>query len=67
MWEGQGGRSLRTAISWAAFSRGMSVETVEGDGFLAVRKVDERRTREGKPVSSQDGQRRRGRPPKQRE
>jgi hypothetical protein len=64
---GQSARGLRTAISRAASSRGMSVETVEGDGFVAVRKTDESRTRRGKSVPSQDGQRRRGRPPKRRE
>jgi hypothetical protein len=43
-----------------------AVETVEGDGFVAVRKVDAPRSRKGKPASSQDGQRRLGRPRKQR-
>src|SRR4051794_17726345 len=33
--EGQSARGLRTAISRAASSRGMTVETVEGDGFVA--------------------------------
>src|SRR5215211_4579055 len=56
--EGQGARGLRVAISRAATSRGMSVETVEGDGFVAVRKVDEPPSRKGKSASSQDGQRR---------
>ena len=65
--EGQSARGLRTAISRAATSRGLTVETVEGDGFVAVRKADEPRNRKGKPASSQDGQRRRGRPPKRRE
>jgi hypothetical protein len=65
--EGQSARGLRTAISRAASSRGLSVETVEGDGFVAVRKVDEPRTRKGKQAPSQDGQRRRGRPPKRQE
>jgi hypothetical protein len=65
--EGQSARGLRTAISRAASSRGMSVETVEGEGFVAVRKADEPRTRNGKQASRQDGQRRRGRPPKRRE
>jgi len=37
-----------------------------GDGFVAVRKVDEPHTRKGKQTPSQDGQRRRGRPPKRR-
>ena len=65
--EGQSARGLRTAISRAATSRGLSVETVEGEGFVAVRKVDEPRSRKGKQTSSQEGQRRRGRPPKRRE
>jgi hypothetical protein len=65
--EGQSARGLRTAISRAAGSRGMSVETVEGNGFVAVRKADEPRTRKGKQAPPQDGQRRRGRPPKRRE
>jgi len=64
--EGQSARGLRTAISRAAGSRGLSVETVEGDGFVAARKTDEPRTRKGKPGSSTEG-RRRGRPPKRRE
>jgi len=62
--EGQSARGLRTAISRAATSRGLTVETVEGDGFVAVRKADEPRTRKGKSSSTQVGQRRRGRPPK---
>ncbi len=53
--EGKNARGLRTAISRAASSRGMSVEMVEGDGFVAVRKVDEPRTRKGKSASTQDG------------
>jgi hypothetical protein len=64
--DGQSARGLRTAISPAAASRGLSVETVEGDGFVAVRKTDEPRTRKGK-LSSPEGQRRRGRPPKRQE
>jgi hypothetical protein len=40
------------------------VETVEGDGFVAVRKVDAPRARKGKQAPSADGPRRRGRPPK---
>ena len=64
---GQSARGLRTAISRAATNRGLTVETVEGDGFVAVRKVVELRTRKGKQASSQDGQRRQGRPPKRRE
>jgi hypothetical protein len=65
--EGQSARGLRTAISRAASSRGLSVETVEGDGFVAVMKVDESRTRRGKQAPSTEGQRRRGRPPKPQE
>src|SRR5215207_4381705 len=49
--EGQGARGLRAAISRAATSRGMTVETVEGDGFVAVRKTDEPPTRRGKQAS----------------
>src|SRR5215208_2638612 len=64
--EGQSARGLRTAISRAATSRGLTVETVEGDGFVAVRKADEAGTRKGKQVPS-EGQRRRGRPPKRQE
>ena len=63
---GQSARGLRTAISRAATSRGLTVETVEGDGFVAVRKTDQPRSRKGKQVPSTDGQRRRGRPPKRR-
>ena len=65
--EGQSARGLRTAISRAATSRGLTVETVEGDGFVAVRKVDEPRSRRGKQTPPQEGQRRRGRPPKRRD
>jgi hypothetical protein len=65
--EGQSARGLRTAISRAATSRGLSVETVEGEGFVAVRKVDEWRSRRGKQAPSTEGQRRRGRPPKRQE
>ena len=39
--EGWSARGLRSAISRAATSRGLTVETVEGEGFVAVRKVDE--------------------------
>jgi hypothetical protein len=65
--EGQSARGLRTAISRAAGSRGLTVETVEGEGFVAVRKTDEPRTRQRKPGSYPEGQRRRGRPPKRQE
>jgi hypothetical protein len=56
--EGQGTRGLRTAISRAATSRGLSVETVEGDGFVAVRKVDEPRARKPTLQNAEPGKRR---------
>jgi hypothetical protein len=62
--EGQSARGLRTAISRAATSRGLSVETLEGDGFVAVRKTDASGPQRGKLAPSGGGQRRRGRPPK---
>lgn len=62
--EGQSARGLRTAISRAATSRGLTVETVEGDGFVAVRKADEPRKRKATQGSAEDGPRRRGRPAK---
>ena len=65
--EGQGARGLRAAISRAASSRGMTVETVEGDGFVAVRKAGEPRSRKGKQSTPAEGQKRRGRPPKRQE
>ena len=61
--EGQSARGLRTAISRAATSRGLTVETVEGEGFVAVRKVDEPRARKQKQQSAESGKRR-GRPRK---
>ena len=64
--DGQSARGLRTAISRAATSRGLTVETVAGDGFVAVRKSDEPRTRKGKQASTPEGKRR-GRPPKRRQ
>jgi hypothetical protein len=65
--EGQSARGLRTAISRAAGSRGFTVETVEGEGFVAVRKVDQPQNRRGWQAPSPEGQRRRGRPPKRQE
>jgi hypothetical protein len=65
--DGQSARGLRTAISRAASSRGLTVETVEGTGFIAVRKIDEPRARKRKQASSPEGQRRRVRPPKHQE
>src|SRR3954453_23201328 len=62
--QGQSARGLRTAISRAAGSRGINVETVAGDGFVAVKKVDQPRPRRTPAI---EGQRRRGRPPKRQE
>ena len=53
--EGQSARGLRTAISRAATSHGMTVETVEGDGFVAVKKTDEPRTHKGKQAPATAG------------
>jgi hypothetical protein len=66
--DGQSARGLRTAISRAATSRGLTVETVEGDGFVAVRKADEPRTRQSKqtPQTAESGKRR-GRPRKRQD
>jgi hypothetical protein len=64
--EGQSARGLRTAISRAATSRGMTVETVEGDGFVAVRKVDEPRARKQTQQTAEPGKRR-GRPRKRQD
>ena len=49
--EGQSARGLRTAISRTPTSRGLSVETVEGEGFVAVRKPEESQTRNGEAGS----------------
>jgi hypothetical protein len=65
--DGQGARGLRIAISRAATSRGLTVETLEGDGFVAARKVEEPLTRKGRHVAAEGGMRRRGRPPKRQE
>jgi hypothetical protein len=59
--DGQSARGLRTAISRTASSRGMTVETVEGEGFVAVRKVDEPRARKPTQQTAEPGKRR-GRP-----
>jgi hypothetical protein len=62
---GQSARGLRTAISRAAGSRGIKVETVAGDGFVAVKKLDQPRNARSAPTM--DSQRRGGRPPKRQE
>ena len=64
--EGQSARGLRTAISRAAGSRGLSVETVEGESFVAVRKSDEPRARKRTEQSPESGKRR-GRPRKRQD
>src|SRR4051812_48722607 len=64
---GQSARGLRTAISRAAGSRGLNVETVAGDGFVAVRKLDAPPPPKTPPAPALDGERRRGRPPKRQE
>ena len=64
--DGQSARGLRAAISRAASSRGMTVETVEGDGFVAVRKVDAPRARKPTQQTAEPGKRR-GRPRKQQD
>lgn len=59
--DGQTARGLRVAIARAASSRGLSVETMEGDGFVAVRKAPPNQVRK---AATGEGQRRRGRPRK---
>ena len=61
----QSARGLRVAISRAAFARGMSVETLEGDGFVAVRKAEKTPVR--KTQASSEPGKQRGRPPKRQE
>ena len=64
--EGQRARGVRVSIARRARERGLHVETAEGDGFIAVWKVDAptpRQTR--KPAGA--GERRRSRLPKQQE
>jgi transposase len=57
---------LRMLLREAAGSGGMSVETVEGAGFVAVRKVDEPRARKQTQQSAEPGKRR-SRPRKQQD
>ena len=64
--DGQRARGLRVAISRAATSRGLCVETLEGDGFVAVRKAEKTSIRKYVQSSSEPGKRR-GRPPKRHE
>lgn len=62
----QSARGLRVAISRAAATRGLSVETLEGEGFVAVRKAEKPAIRKSGSGSSESGKRR-GRPPKRQE
>ncbi len=64
--EGQSARGLRVAIARAASGRGLNVETMEGDGFVAVRKVDAPRTSKQTLRSGESGKRR-GRPAKRQD
>jgi hypothetical protein len=64
--EGQSARGLRAAISRAATARGLTVETLEGDGFVAVRKAEEPKARRGRQPATEGAARRRGRPRKDR-
>ncbi len=62
--EGQSARGLRVAIARAAGSRGLKVATIEGDGFVAVRKDEEQAAGRPKRQPAENG-RRRGRPRRQ--
>ncbi len=64
--EGQSARGLRTAIARAASSRGFSVETLEGEGFVAVRTVGAPRARKPTQQTVESGKRR-GRPRKRQD
>ncbi len=58
--EGQSARGLRTAIARAASSRGFSVETLEGEGFVAVRQAEQPPVRKTTQSASGQGKRRGG-------
>lgn len=58
--DGQTARGLRVAIARLATGRGLTVETLEGDGFVAVRKAEAPGAR--KQVQSAEPTKRRGRP-----
>ncbi len=62
---GQNARGLRVAIARKAKQRGLAVETVEGDGFVAVSRTEAPPARTARQTPADGGQRRRGRPPKQ--
>lgn len=56
--EGQSARGLRVAIARAAGKRGLTVETVEGDGFVAVWKSDTGDDRKAKRAPAENGRKR---------
>ena len=65
--EGQNAKGARIAIARAAGRRGLSVETVEGDGFIGVTRVEVTPPRRAKAAPVEEGQRRRDRPHKRQE
>jgi hypothetical protein len=52
--EGQSARGLRVAISRAATGRGLRVETLEGNGFVAVRRAGEPHRRKARQAPASD-------------
>jgi hypothetical protein len=56
---------MRVAIARAASARGLSVESIEGNGFVAVRRTDEPRSRTPPRQPAEPG--RRGRPRKRQD
>jgi hypothetical protein len=64
--EGQSARGLRVAIARAASSRGLAVETLEGDSFVAARKLDGSPSKKPSQQLAELGKRR-GRPRKRQE
>ena len=64
--EGQSGKGLRIAIARKAGERGINVATAEGDGYIAIWKVEQPQRQKGPRQTTQpEGQRKRGRPRKQ--
>lgn len=53
--EGQNGKGARIAIARAAGRRGLSVETVEGDGFVGVTKAGVPTPPRAKPAPTEAG------------
>jgi hypothetical protein len=60
--QGQSARGLRVAIARAASRRGLKVETVEGEGFVAVRRAEQPSREQPRRQPAADGRRQRGRP-----